>query len=829
MNSVNKVGILLLVCSMLQTASFAQSARVTVNADQVENKLTNLIYGSNIEDVNHEIYGGFYDQRVFGESFEEPATGLDFSVWRRYTGFWSGRNGIVSITPGFKTTSDVVMHGVHPIAVEPDHSARLIYEAGIYSDASIQGEMRFTARGQSGGLLVRVGNAGIGNDAFDGYEISLGADGETVTLGKHVQNFKLLKTAKVKFNPTEWNLIKVDFKGSSIIVGLNGKPVFSYQDDKNPLLKGKIGLRTWKSALEFRNILLKENGKSKLLRLVTTETERVSYNWDLLREKNAEAIFDLDTTSGYNGKNAQVISYLHGSGKAGIANRGLNRWGIATQKGQIFQGRIYLKGEQITGPVTVALESSNGNKTYASTRLNGITGDWKKHQFTLSSNTKDHNAKLTITMASRGKLWVDQVVLTGSGKDQFSGLPVRTDIGNMIVSQGVTFLRYAGTMVNSPEYKFMNMIGDPDKRPPYRGHWNRYSTNGFGIEEFLQFCEAANITPCFAVNIYETAEDMADMVEYLNGDVATKWGALRAKNGHTKPYGVKYIEIGNEEVLFNGDKKEAYQEYVTRYKLLQKAMKQKDSTLSLINAAWWRPASPNMEYVFKELNKVADYWDLHVGGDNPDEGIQTDKKLTEMLQKFKQWDPDTKMKIAVFEENGSKHGMQRALGHATNLNAIRKHNENVLTSSPANALQPYLQNDNDWDQGQIFFTPNQVWGMPPFYSQKMQAENYQPLRVYSKADSTLDVTATRSEDGKTLVLHIVNTLAQERSTTIELLNFEGRKEEAEAFTLSGELNAVNMPDKPKQHETVTSKVVLPGKLPVYQILPLSYTILKFTR
>lgn len=828
MNPGKTLGKLLLL-AFFHAAAFAQNANITVNSAQVENKISKLIYGSNIEDVNHEIYGGFYDQRIFGESFEEPSTGVDFSVWRRYAGYWSGKDGIVSIMPGFKTTSDVLMHGIHPICVEADHSAKLIYEGADYSDGSVQGEIRFMGKGESGGLLVRVSHTGVGDDVFEGYEISLGRDGKTVTLGKHVQNFKLLKSGSASFDPAAWNLIKVTFQGPEITVALNGRNLFSYKDIEKPLLSGKIGLRTWKSALAFRNVSVEENGKSRRLPLVAKEADRVSYNWDLLRKAGAQANFKLDTTSAYNGKNAQIISYLGGTGKAGIANRGLNRWGIAVRKGQTFQCRLYLKSEQLTSPVTVALESLDGSKTYAKKELTNIAADWNKHQFTLTANAADRNAKLAITLASKGKLWVDQVVLMGTGKDQFAELPIRADIVEMLVAQGVTFLRYAGTMVNSPEYKFKNMIGDPDKRPPYRGHWNHYSTNGFGIEEFLQFCEATNITPCFAINIYETPKDMVDMVEYLNGDASTEWGAMRAKNGHPKPYGVKYIEIGNEEVIFNGDNQEAYEEYVTRYKLLQQAMKQKDSSIVLIQSAWWRPASPHMEYVFKELNGIADYWDLHVGGDNPDDGLETDKKLTEMLAMFKKWDPDTKMKIAVFEENGSKHGIQRALGHATNLNAIRRHNEHVLTSSPANALQPYLQNDNDWDQGQIFFTPDQVWGMPPFYSQKMQAENHQPLRVQSKADNGLDVTAARSEDGKTLVLHIVNTKADAKRTTIELLNFEGRKDQVEAFVLAGELNERNSPEKPDEFKTVVSKITLPGKLPVYEFKPHAYTILKFTR
>ncbi len=65
----------------------------------------------------------------------------------------------------------------------------------------------------------------------------------------------------------------------------------------------------------------------------------------------------------------------------------------------------------------------------------------------------------------------------------------------------------------------------------------------------MQFCEAAHIEPAFAINIDETPEDVADMVEYLNGPETSRWGKVRAQNGHPAPYHVKYIEIGNEEAI----------------------------------------------------------------------------------------------------------------------------------------------------------------------------------------------------------------------------------------------------------------------------------------
>jgi len=801
---------------------------IKVNSDKVENRISPLLYGSNIEDVNHEIYGGFYDQRVFGESFEEPSTGVNYSDWQKYTGHWTATGNVVTIIPGRNTQSEVLMNGKFNIPVEPDHSAKLIYDKRTIDSGSVAADIRFPAGGESAGILVRVAHEGVGDDNFDGYEISLNRSGKRLTLGKHRQNFKLLKEAAVDVNTKEWTKLKVGFKGETLKVYLNDKEVLFYSDTIQPLTKGKVGLRTWRSPVEFRNVVLSSSTGTEKLRLTNEPEQQISYNWDMINSGSVKSKFRIDSVKAYNGRFAQVIDFISGMGKVGIANRGLNRWGIALKANQTFQGRLYLKSLRFKGAVTVALESADGSKTYASTTLNKITGDWKKYPFTLTPSEQDKDARLAIYIERKGTVWVDQVILSGTAEDQFKGLPIRADIGNMLVAQGLTFLRYAGTMVNSPEYKFKNMIGDPDLRPPYRGHWNHYTTNGFGIEEFLQYCEKTSITPCFAVNIYETPQDMADMIEYLNGDESTPWGSKRAKNGHVKPYGIKYIEIGNEEVIFNGDRKEDYKAYVDRFLLLHDAMLKKDTSIKFIQAAWWRPESPNVAEVFHALNGKADYWDLHVFGDDPLAGIETDRQLTKMIEKFKGWDPKTKMQIAVFEENGSKHGMQRALGHATNLNAIRKHSEYVLTSSPANALQPYRQNDNDWDQGQIFFSPDQVWGMPPFYSQKMQSENHLPLRVSSSVEGTLNVTATRSEDGNTLAIHVVN-VGPELATTLSLEGFLMSDNEVDTYCIAGDLNAKNTPEKPMEYKIEHKTINLEAKHPTYTFQANSYTIIRIKK
>jgi len=42
------------------------------------------------------------------------------------------------------------------------------------------------------------------------------------------------------------------------------------------------------------------------------------------------------------------------------------------------------------------------------------------------------------------------------------------------------------------------------------------------------------------------AQDTLDAHEYALGPAASKWGALRAANGHPDPFSIKYVQIGNE-------------------------------------------------------------------------------------------------------------------------------------------------------------------------------------------------------------------------------------------------------------------------------------------
>ena len=99
-----------------------------------------------------------------------------------------------------------------------------------------------------------------------------------------------------------------------------------------------------------------------------------------------------------------------GTGTAGVANRGLNRWGIAVRRGQRMEGRLYVRAARRTS-LTVALQSADDSRTYALRLLEPGGTDWTRRDFALTPNATDARARFAIWSDRPGSAEVDQVYL----------------------------------------------------------------------------------------------------------------------------------------------------------------------------------------------------------------------------------------------------------------------------------------------------------------------------------------------------------------------------------------------------------------------------------
>jgi hypothetical protein len=736
--------------------------KIVVHPEQVLNRIAPAMYGACLEDVNHEVYGGLYDQRIFGESFAEPSPGTSPKGWRELGGEW---------TPS----------GAGAAHVRAADGPKLLREMDSWTDGTVEAQVRIANDfGENAGLLVRVSNAGVGADDFDGYEISLSAKTRTILLGKHLHDFRTLTSVPAPVVSGQWHRLRVKLSGPSIRVFLDNEPQprIDYLDP-DPLGAGSFAVRSWRADAEFREIRF--NGARLSVSFAGPGVSRL---WDRVLTGAARARFALEEGAS-NGQLCQRIQYLGGTGVVGVADRGLNRWGISIRAGRVMEGRVSVKGD--VGSAWVSLQNANGTSVYTEQELT-VGSSWAKRSFKLRPSTTDRSARFVLSIVRPGNLYVDRAVLMSAREVRFKGLPVRRDIAEALVASGVNFLRYGGSMVNAPGYRWKNMIGDPDRRPAYAGFWYPCSSNGFGIFEFLSFCEKAKVGSAFAINADEAPRDVADLADYLTAPVSNPWGKRRAMDGHPAPFHPDYIEIGNEEAIANPDPI-AMKRYASKFRALANAIHERDPSLKLVCAAWWVPDAPQMKVVFDAVDGRAAAWDMHFWCDELAAGVGADRELDRAEKLFKLWNPKTTLKAVIFEENGNRHDMQRALGHALTVNASRRHGGFVLADCAANALQAWRQNDNGWDQGGVFYTPDKAWLMPPAVAQQVLSHDRLPLRVLASAEGGLDVLATRSEDGREVDLTVVNPTGASVSSSIDLGSFAVGK--VIGWTCSGALSGVN--------------------------------------
>jgi hypothetical protein len=154
--------------------------------------------------------------------------------------------------------------------------------------------------------------------------------------------------------------------------------------------------------------------------------------------------------------------------------------------------------------------------------------------------------------------------------------------------------------------------------------------------------------------------------------------------------------------------------------------------------------------------------------------------------------------VVIFEFNAGNHSQKRALANALAINAVERDGRIPIATS-ANCLQPDGQNDNDWNQGLLFLNSSQVWLQPPGYVTQMFSRNYLPRLVQCQVapvKDNLDVVASISDDGRTLVLQAVNPTDQPVSAQIHLAGFIPKKSVAQVTELSGSLEAKNTVAQP---------------------------------
>ena len=781
-------------CLSAAPGAKVEEARIDVHAGQVISHVTPYMSGIVLEDCNHEIYGGLYSQMVFGESFQEPATSL-LKGFQAHGGIWTPKDG--------------------ELWAESRVPAKLIADVPPFADGEIGVEIRGSENQRAvGGLLLRVNNAGLGVQNLEGYEVLIHGFAATVRLSRYNHLKQWHRDGRPMPKQDHWIALVVKLQGNRIEVLADGQTMHTYEDPGSPLAAGGIGLSVHSTQARFRNLWVKTGGRTTRLDFApntSSPPDAVSHEWQALRRGTVDGLISLETRQPLFGKQSQRLTFSGGQGEIGIENRGLNRWGMHFQQGKPYEGCLRAKAEKPT-EVCVALESGDGARVYAETQLHVADTDWQKLDFTLTPQGTDPKGRLAIKLKQPGSVVVGYAFLQPGPWGRFKGLPVRGDIAQALANETFKVARYGGSMVHGG-YRWKPMIGPRDRRPPYGSGYYSYPTHGWGILDFLDLCEAAGLLAIPDFDTGETPLDMADFVEYVNGPADSPWGGKRAADGHPQPYRLKHLEIGNEGAI--------NEQYWQHFQPVALAIWAKDPGMVLVVGDYEYPNVITDPFHIKaphittleahrkilELAKQygAEVWfDVHLGTGDAflRGGLRGFPSFIEALGKIA---AGAKYKVCVFELNSYNHDHARGLSNARCISLLERLGDKVPAVTSATGLQPYGHNDNDWDEGLIFFTPTQAWGQPAYYVAQMITRYYQPLCVKAEVQcpgDAMEGNAKRSEDGTTLVLQVVNSGEKPLATRIALNDFSPKKDVARITELCGKLNDVNTPEEPERVKPV---------------------------
>ena len=430
-----------------------------------------------------------------------------------------------------------------------------------------------------------------------------------------------------------------------------------------------------------------------------------------------------------------TIKKVQKGGKAVLTNTGY--WGIGLKAGEKYDLRFYVKSTNYKGNITARLVNgetgtSLGTAVFASRQLK----DWTELTATLTAENKAEKGELALEFDKTGTVLIDYVSLFPQATFKGRKNGQRADVAQMLVDLHPKFMRWpGGCIVEGATYenrvKWKETLGDPMTR---RGEWDVWgyrATWGMGYHEFLQFCEDLGMDAMFVNNagmscsvrngdfvssnedMDAVIQDFRDAIDYALADPAKNpWAKRRAEAGHPKPFPLKYVEIGNENVG---------PEYVTHFNYIFKKLKAEYPQITFINTLGH--TDPLLAQIPGDY-MVDPHWYRDPNFFFNNNHLFDDAPRTHEIY------------VGEYACNGGvgAGNLMAAISEAAFIMGMGRNSDVVKMSSYA----PLFENENrrDWPCNLIHINSSEVYGRASYYVQQMAAENRPSYNVFVNEPST---------------------------------------------------------------------------------------------
>jgi len=529
--------------------------------------------------------------------------------------------------------------------------------------------------------------------------------------------------------------------------------------------------------------------------------------------------------------------------------------GISLKKGERYDFSLFARLPENSkgGKILVRLLDQAG-KEVAQSAVHVSSKEWKQQRTVLIANADVHAAVLSLEPKLTGTVHLDMISLfpQNTFKGRKNGL--RADLAQTLADLHPRFVRFPGGCVAHGDgvdniYDWKGSIGALEERKPLRNLWGYHQTRGLGYHEYFLFCEdmGAEPVPVVAAGVPcqnsgtcshhsvgelgcggqqggipmeempQYVQDVLDLIEYANGDAKkTVWGKKRAQAGHPRPFNLKYIGIGNEDLITD-----IFEE---RFTMIFNAVKEKYPEVTVIGTVGPFYEGSDYEEGWKFASKI--------GIPMVDEHYYNTPGWFINNQDFYDRYDRNKAKVYLGEYAahlpGRPNNIETALAEALYLTSVERNADVVTMTSYAPLLAK--EGHTQWNPDLIYFNNTEVKPTVGYYAQQMYGQNVGSEYIASSVtlDNTQDAVEKRIgvsvvRDGKTgdMIVKLVNLLPVAVNAQVELPSLEGMDTTAVKTVLAG---------KPtdKQARPVSGTMEVSEKFG-YELPAYSFTVIRINK
>lgn len=513
-----------------------------------------------------------------------------------------------------------------------------------------------------------------------------------------------------------------------------------------------------------------------------------THSWTVRGE---QATFTIDSAAPIHVNNRHYAVLDIKAPDGALVNGGFD--GIPVKKGEKYD--LSLFGRQLDGKggkVTARLVGQKGG-VLAQTTITIPAGSWKNVKAVLIAAESADSAQLELQPVAAGRVALDMISLfpQQTFKGRKNGL--RADLAQVIADMHPRFVRFPGGCVAHGDglgniYRWKNTIGPLEARVPQRNLWGYHQSAGLGYFEYFRFCEDIGAEPLPVVaagvpcqnsgpsdkgsgqqggipmnEMDEYVQDVLDLIEYANGDIHTEWGKKRAEAGHPEPFHLKYIGIGNEDLITD-----IFEE---RFTMIFKAVKEKHPEITVIGTAGpffegtdyeegWAVANKLGVPMIDEHYYLSPGWFIH----NQDFYDRYDRS-------------SAKVYLGEYAAHlpGRPSNIETALAEALYLTALERNGDVVSMASYAPLLAK--EGHTQWKPDLIYFNNTSVKPTVDYYVQQLYGryggDEYLPGAVTLSGNKEavrkrVAVSVVRNTKNKEVILKMVNLLPAPVQSSVDL-------------------------------------------------------------